>query len=214
VGNGPNAVVAADVNGDGKVDLISANWGNGGSGNTLTVLTNNGSGGFGSNATYIVGNGPSFLVAADVNGDGKVDLISANTQSNSLTVLTNNGSGGFVLATTVPVGNGPFGVTAADVNGDGRLDLISANRLASTLTVVTNSSTFLPRLTIKYSGNSVIVSWPSPWTGWAGWMLQQNTNLNTTNWMNFSDTIGDDGAIRSVTNSSPTDNLFFRLAHP
>ena len=51
VGNQPYSVVAADVNGDGKLDLISANHG----GNTLTVLTNNGSGGFGSNATLHVG---------------------------------------------------------------------------------------------------------------------------------------------------------------
>src|SRR5260221_13632923 len=43
VGTTPNSVVAADVNGDGKADLISANYGT----NTLTVLTNNGSGGFG-----------------------------------------------------------------------------------------------------------------------------------------------------------------------
>ena len=51
VGRVPSSVVAADVNGDGKIDLIIANVVD----NTLTVLTNNGSGVFGSNATYVVG---------------------------------------------------------------------------------------------------------------------------------------------------------------
>jgi hypothetical protein len=51
-----------------------------------------------------VGLAPVSVAAADVNGDGKVDLISANSQANTLTVLTNNGSGGFVLSGTYAVG--------------------------------------------------------------------------------------------------------------
>ena len=43
------------------------------------MLTNNGSGGFVLAATLSVGSGPDSVVAADVNGDGKVDLISANS---------------------------------------------------------------------------------------------------------------------------------------
>ncbi|MGD0208240.1 MAG: VCBS repeat-containing protein, partial [Verrucomicrobiota bacterium] len=104
VGSGPYAVVAADVNGDGKVDLISANANDG----TLTVLTNNGMGGFGLSATLPVGASassyPDSVAAADVNGDGKVDLISANANDGTLTVLTNNGMGGFGLSATLTVG--------------------------------------------------------------------------------------------------------------
>ena len=51
-----------------------------------------------------MGSDPLSVVAADVNGDGKVDLISANYGDNTLTVLTNNGSGGFVLASTLERG--------------------------------------------------------------------------------------------------------------
>jgi len=137
VGAGPYSVVAADVNGDGRVDLISANSGT----NTLTVLANNGSGGFGYNATPGVGGSPHSVVAADVNGDGKVDLICAgqNWVGYSLFILTNNGSGGFDYHSSPNVGNQPFSVVAGDVNGDGTVDLISANSGSGTLTVLTNN---------------------------------------------------------------------------
>jgi len=135
----PIQVVAADVNGDGKLDLISANNGD----RTLSVLTNNGSGGFVASSPD-VSTGSSYthisIVAADVNGDGKVDLISANYGSpGTLSVLTNKGGGGFVFASSLAVGDYPWAVTAADVNGDGKMDLISANDTVSTLTVLTNA---------------------------------------------------------------------------
>ena len=125
VGPNPYSVVAVDVNGDGKLDLISANAG----ADTLTVLTNNGNAVFGSNATLSVGSEPFSVVAADVNGDGKPDLICANYNSSTLTVLTNNGSGGFGFSATLalPAGSGPYYVTAADINGDGKPDLISSD---------------------------------------------------------------------------------------
>src|SRR5262249_29614795 len=76
-------------------DLITANA----SANSVTVLTNNGSGGFVLSASYAVGSGPSPLysgpssiTAADVNGHGKVDLISANFSTSPLTVFANNGN--------------------------------------------------------------------------------------------------------------------------
>jgi hypothetical protein len=126
VGSGPMSVAALDLNGNGKLALVTANYGSS-SGNTLTVLTNNGSGVYGSNATLVVGNGPTSVIGADINGDGKPDLISANSQDNTLTVLTNNGAGGFGTNTTLFEGENPQCVVAADVNGDGRLDLISGD---------------------------------------------------------------------------------------
>jgi hypothetical protein len=68
-----------------------------------------------------------------------------------------------------------------------------------------------PLLSIIHYGNNVIVSWPSPSTGFA---LQQNSNLtNTAGWATFGGTVNENGTIKSTTISQPTGNLFFRLAH-
>jgi hypothetical protein len=139
VGEYPLYVTTADVNGDSKLDVICANFRSDGYGNTLSVWTNNGTGRFGSNATLVVGNGPYAVAVADVNGDGKVDLISVNASDSTLSVLTNNGTGRFGYNATLTVGVFPQFVVAADVNGDGKVDLISANTGTNTLTVLTNN---------------------------------------------------------------------------
>ena len=156
VGSNPNSLTTADVNGDGKLDLISANY----YGNSLSVLTNalqtnNTYGGFIAAGTYTVGQYPREVAAVDVNGDGKVDLISGNEGSDTVSVLTNDGSGGFVLAQTLAGQRGAGPVTTADVNGDGKVDIICANFVANTLSIFTNNG----------SGNFVLASTPSIGSG-------------------------------------------------
>ena len=68
-----------------------------------------------------------------------------------------------------------------------------------------------PTLTITQSGKSVIVSWPSSTNGFT---LQQNSNLATTNWTASGFAVSTNGAVESITISSATGNLFFRLANP
>jgi hypothetical protein len=66
-----------------------------------------------------------------------------------------------------------------------------------------------PLLSIRVTApNTVVVSWPSSSTGF---VLQTNNNLATTNWNNYDGTVGDNGTVKSVTNSPPAGNLFFRL---
>ena len=64
-----------------------------------------------------------------------------------------------------------------------------------------------PLLTITYSGNQAIVSWPPSVTGWT---LQTNSNLSTGTWGNYLGPV----VKNSVTNSPPKGNLFFRLTQP
>ncbi|MEJ0089562.1 MAG: VCBS repeat-containing protein [Limisphaerales bacterium] len=216
VGTSPDYVCAADVNGDGKVDLICANFYPNGN---MTVLTNDGSSGFVLASTLGAGATPDSVCAADVNNDGKMDLICANDSSHTLTVLTNNGSGGFVLASTLDVGSGPESVCAADISGDGKLDLISANSGDNTLTVLTNATIFpapttIPPLTITTLGLGMRVIWPS---ASAGWSLQQNPDLTAPNWgvAGYNGHgISDDGTNKSLTLPQMSGNLFFRLLHP
>jgi hypothetical protein len=215
----PGIGTTVDINGDGKAALVVPDY-DSGSGNTLTVLTNNGDGVFGSNATYVVAIGLLCVIAADVQGDGKADLICGKFTGNTLSVLTNNGSGRFGSNSTYTVGSNPMSIAAADVTGSGKMDLISANAtFPGTVTVLINTSIFppptsTPALTINPSGNSLLVSWPS---ASAGWSLQQNPDLTTMNWSPSGYSgygISDDGTNKSLIITPPTGNLFFRLLHP
>jgi hypothetical protein len=69
-----------------------------------------------------------------------------------------------------------------------------------------------PRLTIQLtSANAATVSWPSPSTGFT---LQQNTDLNTPNWVAAPQTVTDNGTIRFIMVSPPAGNRFYRLFKP
>ena len=65
-----------------------------------------------------------------------------------------------------------------------------------------------PVLTITYSGNNVIVSWPSPATGF---VLQQSDNLSTASWSASGFMVNSNSTTMSITITAPTGNLFFRL---
>lgn len=89
-------------------------------------------------ATFTTGPAPCSPVVADVNSDGRQDIICANYGANTLSVLTNNGSAKFSLAALPVVGLTPFAVAAGDLNGDGKADLVSVNFDDDTVSVLTN----------------------------------------------------------------------------
>src|SRR6185312_12067279 len=107
-GQGPKFVAVADVNGDGKPDLVVADAYSSAGGNCIDVLLGNGNGTFAARQSYFTGiiARPFSVAVADMNGDGKLDLVSANEGSNSASVLLNSGNGNFTgqAYTIVPPG--------------------------------------------------------------------------------------------------------------
>jgi hypothetical protein len=114
VGANPQAVVTADLNGDGRLDLVTANW----SATGVSVLLAKKSG-FAPAQNYAVGAAAAVAVG-DLNGDGKPDIVTG-----SGSVLLNNGNGTFRIGPSYAGGLGSY-VALADVNGDGKLDIITA----------------------------------------------------------------------------------------
>jgi hypothetical protein len=79
------------------------------------------------------------LVAVDVNGDGKLDMIIAEWSYPRLLAFTNDGVGGFKGTQELPCGQNPGTVVAADVNGDGKMDLVVPNYGYGTLSLLINN---------------------------------------------------------------------------
>jgi hypothetical protein len=129
------SVKIADLKGDGKLDIIVANWWNTKNVGVVGVLLGNGDGTFQPAVNYETGGAPNYsLEVADVNGDGKLDLVVSSCAATASTcgsaeavvsVLLGNGDGTFQPALSFGSG-APVGahVAVADVNGDGKLDLI------------------------------------------------------------------------------------------
>ena len=133
-GSDPFSVALGDVDGDGKLDIVTANAGS----DTIAVLLGNGAGGFTASTTGIGGGSTPISVAlGDVNGDGKLDIVTANQNSDNVSVLLGDGHGGF-SASTIGIGGGssPFAVALGDVNGDGTLDIVTANHGSNNVSVL------------------------------------------------------------------------------
>ncbi len=139
-GDTPQSVAIGDLNGDGKPDLVVGNYfsSNSDSSAPVGVLLGNGDGTFQPAVNYESGGEQIYTVAiADVNGDGKPDIIvgacaaagnSCGSADGLVSVLLGNGNGTFQPAVTYSTGAQRFGnLTVGDVNGDGIPDIIATN---------------------------------------------------------------------------------------
>jgi Bacterial Ig-like domain (group 3)/FG-GAP-like repeat len=160
-GWGADSVAVADVNGDGKPDLLVTNFYDPTKGlGSVGVLLGNGDGIFQPVVTYASNWSNVYsVVVADVNGDGKPDLLLAG---DVVIVLLGNGDGTFQpakiygrLANTISLA-----IAVADVNGDGKLDVVAANfdvcgNCASTVGVLLGNGDGSFRSPVTYDSGGV-----------------------------------------------------------
>ena len=145
----PTRVQAADLNGDGKQDLVAVLQNNGGS--TLAVYFGTGQQAAPFQAANPLNYGlnsanqaPQWMELADLNNDGKIDCVVSDSVTNTIRVFTGTGSmnASFNAANNpVFVGAGPQQLAVADMNGDGNLDLIVANRVAGNVSILLGDGT-------------------------------------------------------------------------
>ena len=172
-------IAAGDLNGDGLLDLVLANY-DGGSGNGVTVLLGKGDGTFEAAKLYgATPLGQRSVVVGDFNGDGTPDLATGQEFGGSIALLLGNGNGTFEDAIVENPNGGDNGyLAAADFNGDGFADLAlpGAGVVNVLLAQPTKSVTAaLPsvvlnqpgtyQIVVNYSGDGVYDSSSSPATG-------------------------------------------------
>jgi FG-GAP-like repeat/Immunoglobulin domain/IPT/TIG domain len=162
-GNGPGRVVIADMEGDGKPDLIIADS-YAGEISIYHNISTNGSltaGSFGPRVDLPVrptsGDTPYTLVVADLDGDGKPDIITLDSDSNLISIFRNMSSSGsittnsFAARIDIPAGDFMLGLAVQDLNGDGKPEIMAANYGDNTISIFQNLSTigniaFAPRV--------------------------------------------------------------------
>ncbi len=144
IGSGANGVWTADVDGDGKIDVIASASDDG----TITILRNTSVPGtitFAAPITLTGGLTPRGVVATDIDGDGRPDIVltSYSYPNNTIAVYLNNGEVGkpsFYPVAGFTYTTGQY-TSVCDVDGDGKADLVAANATSATLTVLRNTST-------------------------------------------------------------------------
>ncbi|MUH01324.1 DUF4347 domain-containing protein [Scytonema sp. UIC 10036] len=120
-GSAPYSVTVADFNKDNNFDIAVAQQSN-----SVSVLLGDSSGNFNTVDEYTVGANPVFVTTGDLNKDGYLDLVTANSGSNTVSVLLGDANGSFGTTTNVVVGvtgTNPTSVVTGDFNGDGASDL-------------------------------------------------------------------------------------------
>ena len=135
VGPSPYPLTLADVNGDGRLDIVSNASATGpnraqqlATSRALTLLIGDGHGGFKRNDVPLRTGQPWSAAVGDLNGDRKPDLVATHHDQSSLTVLLSDGAGGFreIAGSPFDMGHNVWRVALADVNRDKRLDVIAA----------------------------------------------------------------------------------------
>lgn len=129
-GNSPTAITGDDIDGDGKVDLLVANYGT----NNISIFRNTSTSGtvsFATRVDYTVGAGSGPIITADLNGDGVKEIVNSNFGGNFISIHRNLSTPGTIalqtprvdIAVTGTQANQTRELIADDLDGDGKIDL-------------------------------------------------------------------------------------------
>jgi hypothetical protein len=132
VGDATHGLEIADLDADGRADLVVCNAGYQREGCGVSVFLGNGDGTFQPRRFFETGLNPVHVAIADLDGDGKLDLATANVGEdpddwNTVSVLFGNGDGTFRRANDLQVGDDPVCVVAGRLDPDATIDLVVAN---------------------------------------------------------------------------------------
>jgi len=140
----PSGAIIHDVDGDGKPDIIVANYYS----QTIAVFKNlstNGNIILDTRIDYSTPAGyPTGIVVRDLDGDGKPELIAAVIGPDNVSAFLNTSVPGtitFALNKNFTAGNRPYDITASDIDGDTKLDIVIPNINGNTVSVFRNLST-------------------------------------------------------------------------
>lgn len=132
----PEDVAVGDFDRDGNLDLATANMG---VNHYVSILRGNGDGTFGPSTNIqisVAGGSPYAIAVADLNRDGRPDVVTVNPGTSTISVLLGDGAGGFATSVEYPVEGNSRALTVADLNGDAIPDLVTASHNAKNLRVI------------------------------------------------------------------------------
>ena len=143
-GTDPAYVFSTDLDLDGDMDIVSANY----NGANVSILKNDGTGSFPAHVDYAVETNPAGVFCADLDGDGDADLVVTNYGSNSISVLKTNGNGTFQPSVNYSAGSGPFAPFCVDIDGDDDVDILVPNANDDNISILKNNGNgiFQPRV--------------------------------------------------------------------
>ena len=160
-GTNPDSVDVGDVNGDGRVDIIVANY----TSNDVSVFLGNGNGTYQTPLTFSVSSNPTSVIVDDFNNDCKLDIATSSFSSNNICVLLNTGLDGDNTVSFGPQilsasGNGIKALAQIDFDGDTNLDLFAVNSKSNNISLLLGKGdgSFGPEQTFAVGTNPVALA--------------------------------------------------------